>query len=210
FVDRYGAKAAQRTPPLRRMLEMGVPVGAGTDATRVASYNPFVSLYWMTTGKTVGGLGLYPENALLSREEALRLYTQGSTWMSREEGKRGAISPGQLADLVVLTDDYFTIPDEEIKSLESVLTILGGKPVYAVDEFKPLDPGDLPVMPDWSPVQHYPGYWRQEFTSHLDTKRCCGHEYHAHEPARINPFNIPQWMLGPRGLLDGGCECFAF
>src|ERR1700736_3491132 len=92
FVDRYGAKAAQRTPPLRRMLEMGVPVGAGTDATRVASYNPFVSLYWMTTGKTLGGLGLYPENALLSREEALRLYTQGSTWMSREEGKRGAIS----------------------------------------------------------------------------------------------------------------------
>src|ERR1700736_1755491 len=200
----------QRTPPLRRMLEMGVPVGAGTDATRVASYNPFVSLYWMTTGKTVGGLGLYPENALLSREEALRLYTQGSTWMSREEGKRGAISPGQLADLVVLTDDYFTIPDEEIKSLESVLTILGGKPVYAVDEFKPLDPGDLPVMPDWSPVHHYPGYWRQEFTAHLDNNRCCGHEYHAHEPARISPFNIPQWMLGPRGLLDGGCDCFAF
>ena len=72
---------------------MGVPIGAGTDATRVASYNPFVSLYWMTTGKTVGGLGLYPENARLSREEALRLYTQGSTWMSREEGKIMAQSP---------------------------------------------------------------------------------------------------------------------
>src|SRR6201994_323213 len=158
FVDRYGANAAQRTPPLRRMLEMGVPVGAGTDATRVASYNPFVSLYWMTSGKTMGGLQLYSDKALLSREEALRLYTQGSTWMSRDEGKRGAISPGQLADLVVLSDDYFTIFDEEIKSLESVLTILGGKSVYAVDEFKSLDPGDLPVMPDWSPVQHYPGY----------------------------------------------------
>jgi predicted amidohydrolase YtcJ len=210
FVDRYGAKAAQRTPPLRRMLEMGVPVGAGTDATRVASYNPFVSLYWMTTGKTVGGLDLYPKNARLSREEALRLYTQGSTWMSREEGKRGAISPGQLADLAVLTDDYFGIPDEEIKSLESVLTILGGKPVYAVDEFKPLDPGDLPVMPDWSPVYHYPGYWRRETTAHLDSSRCCGHDHHAQEPGRFNPFNIPQWMLGPRGLLDGGCECFAF
>jgi hypothetical protein len=91
-----------------------------------------------------------------------------------------------------------------------VLTILDGKPVYAVDEFKPLDPGDLRVMPDWSPVQHYPGYWRQEFTAHLDTNRCCGHESHAHEPARINPFNIPQWMLGPRSFLDGGCECFAF
>ena len=87
FVDRYGAKAAERTPPIRRMLEMGVPVGAGTDATRVASYNPFVSLYWMTTGKTLGGLELYPEKARLTREEALRLYTQGSTWMSREERK---------------------------------------------------------------------------------------------------------------------------
>src|SRR5260370_31405102 len=78
FVDRYGARAAERTPPIRRMLEMGVPVGAGTDATRVASYNPFVSLYWMTTGKTLGGLELYPEKAQLTHEEALRLYTQGS------------------------------------------------------------------------------------------------------------------------------------
>jgi predicted amidohydrolase YtcJ len=208
FVDRYGAKAAERTPPLRRMLEMGVPVGAGTDATRVASYNPFVSLYWMTTGKTVGGLELYPEHAPLSREEALRLYTQGSTWMSREEGKRGAISPGQLADLAVLTADYFKIFDEEIKSLESVLTILGGKPVYAVDEFKPLDPGDLPVMPDWSPVHHYPGYWNQQRELHVPS--CCGHEHHREQPARRNPLNIPQWMLGPRDLLDGGCECFAF
>ena len=92
FVDRYGEKAAQRTPPLRRMLELGLPVGAGTDATRVASYNPFVSLYWMTTD--FGRTSALSEKALLAREEALRLYTQGSTWMSREEGKRGAISPG--------------------------------------------------------------------------------------------------------------------
>ena len=208
FVDRYGEKAAQRTPPLRRMLEMGVPVGAGTDATRVASYNPFVSLYWMTTGKTVGGLRLYPDAALLSREEALRLYTQGSTWMSREDGKRGAIAEGQLADLAVLTADYFSIPDEEIKSLESVLTILAGKPVYAVEEFKPLDPGDLPVMPDWSPVHHYPGYWRQDADSQVHA--CCRHEHHERQFVRSNSLNLPQWILGPRGLLDGGCECFAF
>ena len=169
FVDRYGAQAAERTPPLRRMLEMGVPVGAGTDATRVASYNPFVSLYWMSTGKTLGGLALYTEKNRLSREEALRLYTQGSTWMSREEGKRGTLAVGQLADLAVLTADYFSIPDEEIKSLESVLTILGGKPVYAVGDFKHLDPGDLPVMPDWSPVQKYRGYWTPDSTAHLQT-----------------------------------------
>jgi predicted amidohydrolase YtcJ len=96
FVDRYGPKAAQRTPPMRRMLEMGVPIGAATDATRVASYNPFVSLYWMVTGKTLGGLKLYPEGALITREEALRLYTQGSAWMSREETKRGVISPRSI------------------------------------------------------------------------------------------------------------------
>jgi Amidohydrolase family len=162
----------------------------------------------MTSRKTMGGLQLYPDKALLSREEALRLYTQGSTWMSRDEGKRGAISPGQLADLVVLSDDYFTIPEEEIKSLESVLTILGGKPVYAAQEFKPLDPGDLPVMLDWSPVHHYPGYWNRERELHVHS--CCAHEHHQEQPARRNPLNIPQWILGPRDLLDGGCECFAF
>jgi predicted amidohydrolase YtcJ len=212
FVDRFGARAAERTPPIRRMLDAGVPVGAGTDATRVASYNPFVSLFWMTTGMTLGGLELYPEKARLSREEALRLYTQGSTWMSREEGKRGAIIPGQLADLVVLTDDYFSIADEEIKSLESVLTILGGKPVYAAQEFEPHDPGELPVLPDWSPVSIYPGYWKADFTANLpqEAPACCVHGHHAKKPAATNPFNLPQWMLGPRGLLDGGCECFAF
>jgi Amidohydrolase family len=207
FVDRYGAKAAQRTPPMRRMLEMGVPVGAGTDATRVASYNPFVSLYWMVTGKTLGGLKLYPEGALLTREEALRLYTLGSAWMSREETKRGVIFPGQFADLAVLTKDYFAIPDEEIKSLESVLTILGGKPVYAAEEFKPLDPGDLPVMPDWSPVHHFPGYWKEDFTANLHVHQC---RAYGDQQVRNSSLSIPQWILGPRGLLDGGCECFAF
>ena len=191
-----------------------MPVGAGTDATRVASYNPFVSLFWMTTGRTLGGLELYPEKARLSREEALRLYTQGSTWMSREEGKRGSIEVGQLADLVVLSGDYFSIPDEEIKSLESVLTILGGKPVYAAEEFRPLDPGDLPVMPDWSPVIRYPGHWKHQYTSHLADHLghvgCSCHTEPATHRARANPLNIPQWLLGSRGLLDGGCECFAF
>jgi len=211
FVDRYGAKAAERTPPVRRMLEMGVPVGAGTDATRVASYNPFVSLYWLSTGKTLGGLSLYPDKALLSREEALRLYTQGSAWMSRQHETRGTLSPGKLADVAVLTADYFNVPDEEIKSIESVLTILGGKPVYAVEEFSSHDPGIPAAMPDWSPVQSYPGYWKNDFTAHLQGHAPgCGCTQHIKKPAKHNPFNIPQWMLGPRGLLDGGCECFAF
>ncbi len=99
FVDRYGAKQARRTPPIRSMLELGVPVGAGTDATRVSSYNPFLSLYWLITGKTIGGTALYNEDNRLERMEALRLYTVGSSWFSSEDGKKGSILPGQLADL---------------------------------------------------------------------------------------------------------------
>ncbi len=160
FVERYGAQQAKRTPPIRRMLEMGVPVGAGTDATRVSSYNPYLSLYWLITGKTIGGLGLYPEENRLDRAEALKLYTIGSSWFSTEDGKKGALAPGQLADLAVLSADYFSIPDEEIKQLESVLTIVGGKIVYATEEFSKLAPPALPVSPSWSPVKEYGGYAR--------------------------------------------------
>jgi hypothetical protein len=159
FVDRYGAKQAERTPPVRRMLEIGVPVGAGTDATRVASYNPFVALYWLVTGKTVGGAALCPESNRLERMEALRLYTVGSSWFSSDEGKKGSIAAGQLADLAVLSADYFSIPEEQIKGLESVLTIVGGKVVYAEAPFRQLAPPQLPVSPDWSPVKTYGGHW---------------------------------------------------
>ena len=98
-MERYGREAAQRTPPIRKMLEMGIPVGAGTDATRVASYNPWVSLYWMVTGKTVGGVPMYPDKNCLTREEALRLYTQGSSWFSTEDGTKGGLYPGQSSSL---------------------------------------------------------------------------------------------------------------
>jgi predicted amidohydrolase YtcJ len=124
FVDRYGAKAAEETPPVRRMLDMGVPVGAGTDATRVASYNPWVALYWLVTGRTVGGLRLASAAARLDRTTALRLWTEGSAWFSTEQGKKGRIAPGRFADLAALTGDYFSVPEEEIKSLASVLTIV--------------------------------------------------------------------------------------
>src|ERR1700728_3251490 len=152
FRDRYGEAALRRTPPVREMLRAGLPVGAGTDATRVASYNPFVSLFWLVTGKTGGGLRMYDSNNRLDRMEALRLWTVGSSWFSTEESAKGSIAPGPLADLAVLSDDYFSIADEEIKHLESVLTIVGGKPVYAAEEFRKLDPAIPPVLPEWSPV----------------------------------------------------------
>jgi predicted amidohydrolase YtcJ len=130
FIQRYGAQAAAYAPPITTMLKKGIPVGAGTDATRVASYNPWISLYWLVTGKTVGGKQLYGPDNLLTREKALELWTAGSAWFSGDQEKKGRIQPGKFADLVILSKDYFSIPEEEIKSLESVFTIVGGKIVY--------------------------------------------------------------------------------
>ncbi len=161
FIERYGAKAAERTPPIIRMLTMGLPVGAGTDATRVASYNPWISLYWLVTGKTVGDTQLYPASNRLDRMEALRLYTLGSAWFSGEEARKGSIEEGKLADLCVLSEDYFSIPEERIKYLESVLTMVGGKVVYGAEVFAHLAPPPLPVSPDWSPVKVFDGYARE-------------------------------------------------
>ncbi|MET0339205.1 MAG: amidohydrolase [Caulobacter sp.] len=158
FVERYGDRAAESTPPIAKMLNAGVPVGAGTDATRVASYNPWVSLSWLTTGKTVGGMRLYPQRNLLDRETALRLWTERNTWFSNEEGKKGQIKEGQLADLAVLSDDYFSVPEDAIAHLSAVMTILGGKVVHGQGGFSKLAPDLPPAMPDWSPVRTFGGY----------------------------------------------------
>ena len=107
FVERYGPGAAEATPPIVRMLEKGIHVSAGTDATRVVSYNPWVSLAWLVTGKTVGGLRLYPQRNCLDRETALRMWTENVTWFSNEEGRKGRIQVGQLADLIVPDRDFF-------------------------------------------------------------------------------------------------------
>jgi predicted amidohydrolase YtcJ len=212
FVERYGKQQATRTPPIRRMLELGVPVGAGTDATRVSSYNPFVSLYWLVTGNTVGGLNLYPETNRLDRMEALRLYTVGSSWFSSEEKKKGAIVPGQLADLAVLSSDYFSIPEEEIKRLESVLTMVGGKVVYAAREFSTLAPPPLPVSPDWSPVKHYGGYAPPNAARAVGARADTGHAKRAwlHDHAGAFATKAHSWVMGESGLWGLGCDCFAF
>jgi hypothetical protein len=118
------------------MLEKGVKVSAGTDATRVASYNPWVSLSWMVTGKTVGGMQLYPRANCLDRETALRMWTENVTWFSNEEGKKGRIEKGQFADLVVPDKDFFSCAEDEISFLSSDLTMVGGKIVYGAGDFK--------------------------------------------------------------------------
>ena len=207
FIDRYGKKAAEHSPPISRMLKMDVPVGAGTDGTRVASYNPWVSLYWLVTGKTVGGTALYPEANRLDRTEALRRYTVGSAWFSGEEDKKGSIEVGKLADLAVLSADYFSVPEEEIKRIESLLTVVDGKVVYAAGDFAKLAPPALPVSPDWSPVKEYGGYYQRG--------------NHAQPPAtaRARPTGLQALFHGLLGqhapnthepFWGPGCECFAF
>ena len=158
FVDRYGADKAKAAPPVRKLLEAGIPVGAGTDGTRVASYNPWPALYWLVTGKTVGGLTLAGPDNRLSREEALRLYTSGSAWMSKEENVKGTLEDGMYADFTLLTDDYFTVPAEKIKDLSAVLTVTAGKVVYGAAEFAELSPPLPEPIPSWSPVRYYGGY----------------------------------------------------
>jgi len=132
---RSGAEAAKRMPPVETAREIGVPVGAGTDAHRVAPYSPFTALQWALDGKTVGGKAVRGPEETPSRANALRAYTQGSAWFSHDDDKRGALEPGKLADLAVLTKDYMTIPVEQIGALESVLTMVGGKIVYATGPF---------------------------------------------------------------------------
>ena len=208
FIDRYGADAARHTPPTVQMLHMGIPVGAGTDATRVASYNPWVSLYWMVAGRTVGGTALYPEANRLDRMEALRRYTVGSAWFSGEEDKKGAIVPGHLADLAVLSADYFSVPEEEIKGIESVLTLVGGTVVYGAGAFANLAPPPLPVLPDWSPVKVYGGYHQaRQPDARVTQAHARAHGTHGllHRSLGRIRRDRPEPLWG--GL---GCECFAF
>ena len=112
-----------------------------------------MSLYWLVTGRTLGGTTMYPKENRLDRTTALRLWTEGNTWFSNEEGKKGAIKAGQLADLAVLSADYMTVPEDQIKNLTSVLTIVGGNVVYGDGPFGKLAPPLPPASPDWSPVR---------------------------------------------------------
>ena len=135
FLGQRGADLARISPPIVSALHMGIPVGGGTDAHRVMSYLPFVSLQWMLDGKTAGGIAMRAPEQLPTRLEALRLYTEGSAWFSFEDDVRGALAAGKLADLAVLSKDYLTVPVDEIGSIVSQLTMVGGHIVYADGPF---------------------------------------------------------------------------
>jgi len=160
FIRRYGKKAALAAPPVKRMLELGLPVGLGTDGTRVASYNPWIALYWITTGKTIGGTQVMAKGNSIDRITALQLFTNGGYNLIKQPLK-GKIQKGYYADLAILDKDYLTVTDEEIKSIQSKLTIVDGKIVYGNSEYRSIAPTALPVIPYWSPVKLFGGYQQQ-------------------------------------------------
>jgi predicted amidohydrolase YtcJ len=220
FVERYGAGAAEATPPIAKMLERGARVSAGTDATRVASYNPWVSLSWMITGRTLGGMRIYPQRNCLDRETALRMWTENVTWFSNEQGKKGRIEVGQFADLVIPDRDFFACPEDEITDISADLTMVGGKVVWGAGDFAPLDENPLPpAMPDWSPVRSFGGYaaWgepqgagkaalQRKAAAHCGCANDCKLHGHAHADAWSSTLPISD-LKGFWGAL--GCACWA-
>ncbi len=218
FVDRYGQDMARHTPPIRRMLAMGVPVGAGTDATRVASYNPWVALYWLVTGKTLGGLSLYEPDNRLDRLTALYLWTKGSSWFSGEEHSKGSLEAGALADLAVLSDDFLQVEEEAIKGLYAVLTVMGGRIVHAGGEFSDFDPPLPPPAPEWSPVHRFGGHYglpqgaAQASRTRAPEGKCCARActLHGHDHGIAWQTPLPIADRARHAFWGAmGCSCFA-
>lgn len=158
FIKRYGKTAAANTVPLKKILEMGIKVGMGTDGTRVASYNPWVGLYWLTTGKTIGGTKYMLDENIQDRTAALKLFTYGSAQLINLEKDRGMLKENNLADFAILSDDYFNTAEEKILNIESKLTVVNGKVVYADNDFRTYAKPTPKAIPDWSPVNYFGGY----------------------------------------------------
>ncbi|UOV07026.1 amidohydrolase [Pseudoxanthomonas sp. F37] len=214
FAQRYGSDALRHTPPVRRMLQAGVPVGAGTDATRVASYNPWVALYWLVSGRTLGGLQMYGDDNRLERQEALQLWTHGSAWFSTEQARKGRLAPGQFADCALLSADYFTVAEDDIPDITSVLTVVDGRIVHATGPFAPHAPALPAPMPDWSPVNRFGGYQGGTLAqasaalAHAHGPACRVHAHghaHTHAAHHAVPTRDLQAFWGALG-----CACFAF
>ena len=125
--DAFG-DAAYDMPPLRMIQDSGVTYGLGTDGTKAAQINPFVTLWWAVTGKALNGDVI--QHQTLTREEALIAHTRGNALAMFQEQNLGAIKPGLLADMLVLDRDYLTVPADEIKDIRPITTIVGGQVVY--------------------------------------------------------------------------------
>jgi predicted amidohydrolase YtcJ len=159
FVNRYGVERAATAPPIKKMLERGLVVAAGTDATRVSSYNPWLSLEWLVRGRDIGGLLLTPPENRLDRETALRLYTAGGASLTGESDVKGILKEGFYGDLAILSDDYFSVEEDDISHIESVLTVVGGKIVYSAGPYEQIAPPSPEITPAWSPVAHFGAFY---------------------------------------------------
>jgi hypothetical protein len=176
-------------------------------------------LAWLVTGKTVGGLSIYPRHNCLDRETALRMWTENVTWFSNEEGNKGRIEVGQFADLIVPDRDFFSCSEDEIADTTSDLTLVGGRIVYGAGDFSSLDEAPPPAMPDWSPVRTYGGYgaWgdpkgagkpavQRKLALSCGCAKSC--QIHGHDHATAWSGNLPIADLKSFwGVL--GCSCWA-
>jgi predicted amidohydrolase YtcJ len=150
------------TPRLRALVDSGIPLAMTTDAFRAATFNPWVGISWMVSGKSVSGSEVLATNNRLSRVEALRLFTSGPAWFMNAETEIGMIAPGYLADFVLLDRDYFTVAEKQIEDISSVLTVMNGRVVFGAQEYGALTPALPEILPTWSPVRHFGGYHRAQ------------------------------------------------
>jgi hypothetical protein len=191
-------------------------VTLGTDATRVNSYNPWQALYWLVSGRSIGGTVLYPEERRLDRLAALGLMTANGAWFSRDSGRKGVLKPGALGDMAVLDRDYFSIPEDEIQDIVSLLTIVAGKVVYGAQHFAALAPPLPPASPSWSPVRTFGGYQARKPTLAESDRRyeyaaACkcraGCSFHGHDHLKASSTRVPV-ADAPAFWGALGCSCY--
>jgi predicted amidohydrolase YtcJ len=161
FRDRYGQVAAGEAPPIRAMLEAGLTVAAGSDATRAASYNPWLSLSWLVTGKDISGRQVRTPGNLIDRATALSMYTIAGAQLSGEADLKGSLAVDKYADFAVLSADYFDVDEADISRIESVLTVVGGRVVWSSAEFEGIAAPLPPPTPLWSPITKFGGIARE-------------------------------------------------
>ncbi len=121
-------------PPYKMLFDSGIRMGAGSDSAVVGALNPWLGFYFITTGKDASGTLLLPGQQL-TRRQALRLYTASNAWFNFEERDMGSLEAGKLADLVVLDQPLLDVPDEALKQMQPLLTLVGGKAVHARGPF---------------------------------------------------------------------------
>jgi len=162
FIKSHGRDQALRTPRLRQLVDSGIPLAMSTDAFRAATFNPWVGLSWMVTGRSVSGSEVLAAENRLTRGEALKLFTSGGAWFMNTESEMGLIAPGNLADFAILDRDYFSVPDDQIKSVSSVLTIMDGRVVFGAQDYAALSPTLPAILPAWSPVKYFGTYYGEK------------------------------------------------